>query len=235
MKKIFMLSFFLVGATTLSATHHLSYFVYVETHFEQGYWKDADMTYDHAGAFLYPHQYTDLFGTVKADFYRKLLERLEQHHGFYEKVRLDDNELKKVGHREYYDTLNIALEKGLTDAQLQTARNELTATILSAGEAQAVRLNFYEQNRRIKTEVLDYSHLDYPVFELVAMDESIHERTRIVEKKVHDTVYQTRVDTVVADHRQQQAEGAAGNCWDRYLWLAIIGVLAVYLWKKRSK
>lgn len=235
MKKILMLMVFLLAAFNLKATHHMTYFVFVETNFAQGYWKDAELTYDHGGTFLYPYKYTDLFGTVKEDFYRKLLDRLEAHHDFYAQVELDDNELKTEGYREYYDTLNVALKGALTSSQLRTLKNELTATILNAGESKAVRLNFYENGQHTQTEVLDYTHLDYPVFELVSMDEGSKPAERVVEQTVHDTIYQTRTDTVYKDPKKGGEMGDTSSCWDRYLWLGIIGVLVILLWKTRSK
>jgi len=235
MKKILFLLAILLAAFNLKATHHMTYFVFVETNFAQGYWKDAELTYDHAGTFLYPHKHTDLFGTVKEAFYKKLLDRLEEHHDFYGKVQLDENELKKDGYREYYDTLNVALMEAFPPSRIQTAKNELTATILNAGECEAVRLNFYENGQRVKTEVFDYSHLDYPVFDLVTMDAVSEAGQRVAEKTIHDTIYQTRTDTVYTGPEQREAKGDAGKCRDRYLWLAVIVVLLVYLLRKRGQ
>jgi len=233
MKKILLLMTILLAASSMKATHHMTYFVFVETNFAQGYWKDAELTYDHGGTFLYPYKYTDLFGTVKEDFYKKLLARLEEHHDFYAQVKLDENELKTDGYREYYDTLNVAVKEALTLSRLQTVRNELTATILHAGECKAVRLNFYENGQHTKTEVLDYSSLDYPVFELVTMDAESKPVERVVEQTVHDTIFQTRTDTVYKGSKKVEAKGGAARCWDRYLWLGIIVVLVIYLWKTR--
>lgn len=235
MKKFLVLMAILLAASSMKATHHMTYFVFVETNFAQGYWKDAELTYDHGGTFLYPYKYTDLFGTVKEDFYRKLLDRLEEHHEFYGQVKLGENELKTEGYREYYDTLNVALHGTLTPSQLRMLRNELTATILNAGECKAVRLIFHENGRHKKTEVLDYSSLDYPVFELVTMEAVSQPVERVVEQTVHDTIYQTRTDTVFKEPKKAEAKGDAARCWDRYLWLGIIVVLVIYLWKTRSK
>jgi hypothetical protein len=210
--------------------------VYVESFFPQGYWKDADQVSDHQGVFLYPYQYTDLFGTVKEDFYSKILSRLESHHDFYQHVALDSNVLKKDGYRELYDTLNFAVQTGLTPGQLKTLRNELTATVLSAGESRAVRFNHYDrQGKRIKTEILDYEDLDYPLFELVSIRESKSAGTEGVEKVVHDTVYQTHTDTVRVERKPTADDAGSAPCRDRYLWWAIILVLGILLFRERRK
>ena len=230
MQKILFVLMMMALALNLKATHHLTYFVYVESHFPQGYWKDADLAYDHQGVYLYPHQYTDLFGTVKVDFYQKLLDRLEEHHSFYEKVKLEENELNQEYDREACDTLQFAVQQGLSEDQMKTIRNELTATVLGAGECRAVRLNHYQGAERTGTELLDYSHLDYPLFELVsADDEQKQPETRIVEKRVHDTVYRTIRDTVFAERHSRRSTGDSRSCWDRYLWIGIILVLSGFI------
>jgi len=217
----------MVMAMNLHATHHLTYFVYVESVFQQGYWKDAEQVYDQKGVFLYPHKYTDLFGTVKEDFYNKILSRLKSHHDFYRHVTLDSNVLKKEGHREWYDTLSFAVESDLSQQQLKTLRNELTATILAAGESDAIRLNHYDrEGRKVKTETLDEGDLDYPLFELSIGKE---------RKTVRDTVYRTRTDTVRTERRPPGSDAESAGCWDRYLWLGIILVLGIWLILERRK
>lgn len=226
---------FLLVSSSLRATHHITYFVFVETHFIQGYWKDAPMTYEHQGAFLYPHQYTDLMGTVKREFYQTLLDRLGEHHDFYSHVKLDSNTLHRSGHREYYDTLNIALDAGLSGDDLRTVKNELTATVLSAGETRAVRLNHYQAGQLVRDEVLDYSDLDYPVFDLTEMEESSRGKAESAGDRIRDTIYRTRVDTVWADgHRDRRGDQEIlESCWDRYLWLGIIVVLLILLFRRK--
>jgi len=239
MKKILLALSLLLVASNIQATHHLTYFVYVESYFPQGYWKDAEMTFKHGGVFLYPHQYTDLFGTVKEDFYKKLLQRLEEHHDFYARVQLDNNRIKNDNHREYYDTLKVALGYDLSDDQLRTVRNELIATVIAAGECEALRLNHYNADgKRVRTETLDYRDLDYPLFELVSSPGEDKAKTSSPEKAtgqakpVPDTIYQVRRDTVKVEDPGEDAGGSVFACWDRYLWWAIILVLAVLLWRK---
>lgn len=227
MKKLVLFLTGMVMAVTLHATHHLTYFVYVETVFQQGYWKDADRVYDHQGVFLYPHQYTDLFGTVKEDFYAKVLQRLESHHDFYQHVALDSNVLKKDGYRELYDTLNFAVKETLSQQQLKTLRNELTATVLAAGESKAIRLNHYDrQGKKIKTETLNEDDLDYPLFELAGNKKRI---------TVRDTIYRTRTDTVRVKQQPTGGGVESASCWDRYVWLGIILILAILLIHERRK
>jgi len=235
MNRLLTIVAFLLVSSSLLATHHITYFVFVETHFVQGYWKDAPMTYQHQGAFLYPHQYTDLMGTVKREFYQKLLGRLGEHHDFYTHVKLDSNTLHRSGHREYYDTLNIAIDKSLSEKDLRTVKNELTATVLSAGETRAVRLNHYSSGQLVRDEVLDYSDLDYPVFDLTNMEETSARKERPTGGRVRDTIYRTRVDTVWADgHRDRRGDQEIlRSCWDRYLWLGIIVVLLIFLFRNR--
>ena len=243
MKKLALSLFLFVFALSVKATHHMTYFVYVETQFVQGYWKDAANVYESGDKFLYPYSYTDLFGTVKKDFYNKLLERLGEHHDFYSAVSLDSNELKREGYREFYDTLNFAVQPELTPEQIKTLKNELTTTVLSAGECQAIRLNFYQDDEIHKAEVYDYSDVDYPVFDLVSMKKGRPPVTRIVKMRIRDTVYQTSTDTVVHKKGKDAGEEAAEekevtrrkSCWDRYLWLAIIAVLVVLLVRERRK
>ena len=243
MKKLALIISLFVFSLNLKATHHMTYFVYVETQFAQGYWKDAVDVYENGDKFLYPHSYTDLFGTVKKDFYNKLLERLEEHHTFYSYVSLDSNKLKREGYREFYDTLNFAVQPEITSAQIKTVKNELTTTVLSAGECQAIRLNFYHDEEIHNAEVYDYSDVDYPVFDLVSMKKGRPPVTRIVKMRIRDTVYQTSTDTVVHKKGKDAGEEAAEekevtrrkSCWDRYLWLAIIAVLVVLLVRERRK
>ena len=242
MKRIGLTIFLFVFALNLKATHNLTYFVYVESQFLQGYWKDAGEVYESGDKFLYPYVYTDLFGTVKKDFYNKLLERLNEHHGFYTAVSLDSNTLKREGYREFYDTLNFAVQPELTDAQIKTVKNELIATVLSAGECQAIRLKFYKNGEPQKSGIYDYSDVDYPVFDLVRMKKGSPPVTRIVEKQIRDTIYQTRIDTVKQGKEEDTLEGVQKesgkmerrSCWDRYLWLAIIVVLGILLIRERS-
>lgn len=235
MNRLLLIVALLLVSSSLRATHHITYFVFVETHFVQGYWKDAPMTYEQQGAFLYPHQYTDLMGTVKREFYQKLLDRLGEHHDFYSHVKLDSNTLHRSGHREYYDTLNIAVEAGLSGDDLRTVKNELTATVLSAGETRAVRLNHYQSGQLVRDEVLDYSDLDYPVFDLTVMKKSPGEKAESAGERIRDTIYRTRVDTVWADgHSNRKGDQEIlESCWDRYLWLGIIVVLLILLFRRR--
>ena len=242
MKKLALIFILSVFALNLKATHHMTYFVYVETQFVQGYWKDAANVYESGDKFLYPYSYTDLFGTVKKDFYNKLLERLGEHHEFYSAVSLDSNKLKREGYREYYDTLNFAVQPELTAPQIRTIKNELITTVLSAGECQAIRLNFYSNGQAEKSSVFDYSDVDYPVFDLVSLEKGRPPVTRIVERHIRDTVYQTSTDTVVhkkGKDTNEQAEKEKEitrrkSCWDRYLWLAIIAVLVVLLVREKG-
>lgn len=243
MKRIGLTLFLLVFAFSLKATQNLTYFVYVESQFLQGYWKDADEVYNSGNKFLYPHSYTDLFGTVKKDFYNKLLERLNEHHDFYTAVSLDSNTLKKVGYKEFYDTLNFAVQPELTADQIKTVKNELTTTVLSAGECQAIRLKFYQNGQPEKSRLYDYSDLDYPVFDLVNMKRGRQRVTRVVEKHVRDTIYKTRTDTVKQEKEKDTLEGVQKepgemqrrSCWDRYLWLAVIAVLGILLVRERRR
>lgn len=241
MKRIGLTLFLLVIAFSLKATQNLTYFVYVESQFLQGYWKDGGEVSKSGNKFLYPYRYTDLFGTVKKDFYNKLLERLNEHHDFYTAVSLDSNTLKRVGYREFYDTLNFAVQPELTDAQIKTVKNELIATVLSAGESQAIRLKFYKNGEPQKSSIYDYSDLDYPVFDLVRMKKGRPPVTRIVEKQTRDTVYQTRTDTVkqgkdtLEGVQKEPGEMQRRSCWDRYLWLAIIAVLGILLVRERRR
>ncbi|MFP4620956.1 MAG: hypothetical protein ACLFM7_06560 [Bacteroidales bacterium] len=221
----------------------MTYFVYVETQFVQGYWKDASNVYESGDKFLYPYSYTDLFGTVKKDFYNKLLERLGEYHDFYSAVSLDSNKLKREGYREFYDTLNFAVQTELTAEQIKTVKNELTTTVLSAGECQAIRLRFYQNGELHNSKVYDYSDLDYPVFDLVSMNKGRPPVTRIVKVHVRDTVYQTSTDTVVQqkakDPQEEEGKGkeitGRQSCWDRYLWLGIIAVLGILLVRERRR
>jgi hypothetical protein len=227
MKKLVLFLTGTVLALNLQATHHLTYFVYVESVFQQGYWKDADRVTDHQGVFLYPYKYTDLFGTVKEDFYNKMLTRLKSHHDFYQQVALDSNVLKQDGYREYYDTLNFAVQAGLSQQQLKTIRNELTATVLTAGESDAIRLNHYDrEGMKVKTETLDFADLDYPMFELAGNKE---------KETVHDTIYQTRTDTVRLEHQPTSGDTESATCWDRYVWLGIILLLGILIIHERRK
>jgi hypothetical protein len=243
MKSITIIFFMLLFVFSAKAAHHMTYFVYVETRFAQGYWEDAGEVYDSGDKYLFPHQYTDLFGTIKISFYKKVLERLEEHHDFYSRVRLDSNELKKVGYREFYDTLNFAIESGLNDEQIKTLKNELTTTILNAGECRALRVRVYEEGIPVKTRIYDYDDVDYPVFSLVRMKKGRPPVTRIMERQVQDTVFRKRTDTVIErlkkdtlrEVKNEKEEATKRNCWDRYLWLAIIAVLSVLLIRERRK
>ncbi len=243
MKRLAILLFWFVIALTAKATHHMTYFVYVETQFVQGYWKDAANVYESGDKFLYPYSYTDLFGTVKKDFYNKLLERLGEHHEIYSAISLGSNKLKREGYREFYDTLNFAVQPKLNASQIKTVKNELTTTVLSAGECQAIRLRFYQNGELQDSKVYDYSNVDYPVFDLISMKKGRPPVTRIVKKRIRDTVYQTSTDTVVQqkakDSQEKEGKGkeitGRQSCWDRYLWLAIIAVLAVLLVRERRR
>lgn len=242
MKKLSLIIFLFFLAFSLKATHHMTYFVYVETQFAQGYWKDAGQVYEGGDKYLYPHRYTDLFGTVKVDFYNKILERLGEHHDFYSAVGLDSNRLKRVGYREFYDTLNFAVQPGLTSAQIKTVKNELTTTVLNAGECEAIRLKFYRNGQPEESRIYDYSDVDYPVFDLVNLKGGIQPVTRIVEKRIRDTVYQRRTDTVIRGKQKEasqemiedQGKTRKRTCWDRYLWLGVIVVLLMLLIREKK-
>lgn len=242
-KKLPAIIFFVCIATSVGATHNMTYFVYVETHFVQGYWDLAPMVYESGDRYLYPHTYTDLFGTVKVDFYNKLLKRLGEHHDFYSSVSLDSNKLKRVGYREFYDTLNFAVQAGLNAGQIKTVKNELTTTVLNAGSCRAIRLKFYRNGDLENTETYNMNDLDYPVFKLVDIGEGKQRPTRIVERRVHDTVYQVKTDTVIrkkpeeTDQKTEQASKKRnrGACWDHYLWIGIILILLALLIQERRK
>ena len=236
MKRLLLILLGGLLAFNLQATHHLTYFVYVKTSFQQGYWKDADRVYDRGGVFLYPYQYTDLFGTVKVDFYNKLLDRLNSHHDFYQHVALDSNVLKQEGNREFYDTLNFAVEPGLSQEQLQTLRNELVATVLAAGESNAIRLNHHDsRGTQVKTETLDYGDLDYPLFELVRIGGDTTTEAKVKEETVIDTIYRTRTDTLRASSEPATGDDGFPACWDRYVWLGIILVLGIWVFRLRKR
>ncbi len=229
MKKLLLTLLMTLSGMNLLATHHMTYFVYVESHFPQGYWKDSDLIDARQGAFLYPYQYTDLLGTVQRDFFQTLLDRLEQHHDFYSRVELASPKKADAPNGES-DTLAFVIGRGLTPDQLSTLRNELTATLLNTGLVRVVELNYRDGSKK---HSLDEDDLEIPLFELMPAGKQALERK--TPQGVRDTVYQTRTDTVaIRPESSEKGLFSRHSCWDRYLWLAIIVVLLILLLRQSA-
>ena len=111
--------FFIFMTFYASAAHWMTYYVYHETHYEQGPWVRQDLLYESGFKYLVAKQHQDLFGTENTQMIEKMISRLQD-----EKPELYDWDYDvKIEN----DTVFIVPQRN-TEAS-ETIKNEISATL----------------------------------------------------------------------------------------------------------
>ena len=150
--KIFLFLFSILLCQNASATHWLTYFVYVETQYTQGTWSRTNLLAQSDYTYLSPQIQEDLFGSLKEDLVNKMLFRLKENNP---EAYNWNYVLSFQG-----DTVILATENRIN--AFETVKNEITAT-LTLNNFKAV--TFTTENYNQTFEIGDVS---LPFFDLIS-------------------------------------------------------------------
>jgi hypothetical protein len=122
MKTLFLILFILIGVKA-KATYWLTYYIYTETEYSQGPWKNAKTTDLYHSMYLAAKPHEELFGTVENQFLNQVLSDLRK-----EKPRLYSQDISVDSKK---DTVTVRI-KGNTPNKASIF-NEMTATYTANG------------------------------------------------------------------------------------------------------
>jgi len=198
---------FLSTIYSASATHWMTYYVYVETEYIQGTWTRTDILEKSDYKYLAPHIFQDLFGTEDIGLITTMLSKLKEKNPDDYKWTY---ELSVQG-----DTVILTTNETITE--LTTVKNEITATItLNNFKAVTFRIGDTEQTLTIEDLTLPYLDLVEPGTKTVEPQQVI-----AVETDTPET--QETVEVTVTQEMPNEVRNPLT------IWLIISGLLNIVL------